>query len=171
MSIRNVVICVLCLGRHFFWDYFLWFAIFKAIHVISPGHIRSTLCWDYLQMSLHLSCDLRDLMILVSERCSDCLLDFTSQNLMFMLFWFSVQCLFPALSLSFFIHFLFSPSRLPSRGTWVSSSAKKLHGNVFTQDTILTAVILESCILGHPVYPNHIMLLRIIKTTMWCYLW
>ena len=68
-------------------------------------------------------------------------------------------------------HFLFSPSCLPSRGTWVSSSAKKLHGNVFTEDTILTAVILESCILGHPVYPNHIMLLRIIKTTMWCYLW
>ena len=68
-------------------------------------------------------------------------------------------------------HFLFSPSHLPSRDTCVSSSAKKLHGNVFTQDTILTSVILESCILGHPVYPNHVMLLRIIKTTMWCYLW
>ena len=129
--------------------------------MISPGHIRDTLCWDYLQMSLHLSCDLRDLMILVLERCSDCLLDFTSQNLMFMLFWFSALCLFPS-SLPFYTFSIQSNSST-IQGVLVSLPQLESFMQVCSHDTISLSVILESCILGHPVYPQHIMLLKIIK--------
>ena len=48
---------------------------------------------------------------------------------------------FPAVSLS--IHFLFSPTYLQSRGTCVSSSVRKLHGNVFTRHNITLSNIGE----------------------------
>lgn len=130
----------------------LIYLFFLKLHmwliVLSPMHIRDILCWDYLQRFLHLTCGLRDHTILVSKRFSLSLeynrlptgCDCTERDAYAKLTRF-FSCLFPSFLLS--THFVFSPSPLPSSGTWVSCSVFKPSGNVFPQDTSLISVILE----------------------------
>lgn len=65
--------------------------------------------------------------------------------------------------LSPFLYIFYSVQLIYSPGVLVSLPQLESFMEVCSHNTISLSVILESCILGHPVYPKHIMLLKIIK--------